>query len=139
MKYCCLIHLFIDTCNPSHSFFFTETTQNKYSSFEIYIFTTNPWFFFLSMWNIHKSISAADAAAKMCSFKADYTCTNIYNLSIFYGWCWARHGFPISTQSVFTYKRILLTFEYSKLYQYNNIHKAYSYIHHTCIYYKKIS
>lgn len=75
---------------------------------------------------------------KCVVLKATYTCTNIYNLSIFYDWCWARHGVPISTQSVFTYKRIS-TFDFSKSYLYNNIDKTYSYIHHTCIYYKNCS
>lgn len=75
---------------------------------------------------------------KCVVLKADYNCTNIYKMSIFYDWCWARHGVPISTQSVFTYKRIS-TFDFSKSYLYNNINKTYSYIHHTCIYYKNCS
>lgn len=118
--------------------FFTETTQNIYSSFEIHIVTTNPWFVF-SPCEIYTSQLQLQMQLQKCVvLKADYTWTNIYKLSIFYDWCWARHGVPISTQSVFTYKRIL-TFDFSKSYQYNNISKTYSYIHHTCIYYKNCS
>lgn len=134
MKNCCLIHLFIDTCNPSQFFFYWNQIKSIFFLWNSYIYDESVICFFSPC-----AIYTSQFQLQKCVvLKADYTWTNIYNLSIFYDRCSARHGVPISTHSVFTYKRIL-TFDLSKSHQYNNFNKTYAYIHHTCIYYKNFS